>query len=378
MRLSRREFTKAMSWMLASLPFGASLADAQTSAPNKIPGTAAADKGIPAIDLHCHAQIPKVDELVIGQPGWQEDLQHMAAIFDATPEQFKKSMIPAPASLTSLDLRLKTMNATGIDIQAVSLAPPQYNYWADRSLAEKIVAAANEGIAEVAHKKPDRLVGLGSVALQHPDLAAAQVEHAVKTLHLKGVIINTDVDEKIELADPRNEPFWAKAEEVGAVVFIHPIGCSMDGRLAPYLLSNVIGNPLSTTIALSKIVFAGVLDRYPRLKILGAHGGGYFPFYVGRFDQIWRVMPPNAKKSKHLPSEYLHRLYFDDLVYRPESISFLVSQAGSSQVVLGTDYPYNMGEDHPLEKLGKAPGLSDAERRAVRGGNAMRLLGLEK
>lgn len=329
-----------------------------------------------SVDMHAHALIGDAEALVREHEGWRRETEQMATLGgSASAEHNRKMFATYMPGLTQVEVRIAAMDSMGIDVQAVSVAPTQYHYWAGRGLAEKIAAAANEGVAALCRQRPDRLVGLGTVAMQFPDRAAAQLEHAVRALHLKGVIVSTAVN-GVELADPRFEPFWNKAEELGAVVFIHPMGCSLGARLTPYYFSNVIGNPTETTLALAHLVFAGVLDRHPRLKICAAHGGGYFPFYIGRFDHGWRVRP-EAQTCKDAPSEYLKRIWFDSLVYTPQQLEFLARQAGASQVVLGTDFPFDMGVSDPIARLDAVMSLSASERAAIRGANAVRLLGLD-
>src|SRR5262249_54872702 len=159
------------------------------------------------------------------------------------------------------------------------------------------------------------------------------------------------------------EPFWKRAEELRAFVFIHPLGCSLGARLAPWYLSNLIGQPIETTVALSHLIFGGVLDRYPRLAVCAAHGGGYLPFYVGRSDQGHAVRP-EGRTMQHPPSAYLPRLWFDSLVYTPDGLRHLIEQVGASQVVVGSDYPFDMGMDDPLAVVAAVSGLSDDERDA--------------
>jgi aminocarboxymuconate-semialdehyde decarboxylase len=193
---------------------------------------------------------------------------------------------------------------------------------------------------------------------------------------LRGVIVSTAVD-GFEIADPRYEPFWSKAEELGAFVLVHPMGCSLGARLRRYYLSNVIGNPTETTLALAHLIFGGVFDRHPGLRLCAAHGGGFFPFYTGRFDHGWRVRP-EARTCQHPPSEYLSRIWFDSLVYTTQSLEHLIRRAGAEQVMLGTDFPFDMGVDDPRARLDAVGGLSAAERQAILGGNAARLLKLGK
>jgi aminocarboxymuconate-semialdehyde decarboxylase len=329
-----------------------------------------------AIDIHAHALIEDVEKLVRGQAGWRREVEMAARVTGAASLERNRQLMAndwQPA-LTSVEKRIAAMDRMTVDIQTVSVVPSQYHYWADRDLAERIVATANQEIAKICAQRPDRLVGLGIVALQHPDLAVAQLQGAVGELGLKGVMVSTAVN-GAELADPRNHPFWSKAEELGALVFIHPMGCSLGERLTPFYFSNLIGNPAETTVALAHLVFSGVFDRCPRLKVCAAHGGGYFPFYSARFDHGWRVRP-EAHSCRLPPSEYLKRIWFDSLVYTPEQLGFLIKQAGPSQIVLGTDFPFDMGVDDPVARLDLITALSGADRAAICGGNAAKLLGM--
>jgi aminocarboxymuconate-semialdehyde decarboxylase len=330
----------------------------------------------PAIDIHAHALITEAEEIARKQDGWRAAAAESARQMSAESAEHNRRLMQtayAPA-LTRVETRLAAMDAMGIDVQALSPVPTQYHYWAGRAGAGQIVDAANRGIAEICAAHRDRFAGLGIVAMQHPELAAAQLEHAIRALGLRGVMLSTSVN-GAELADPRHESLWAAAEALGAMVFIHPMGCSLGERLRPYYLSNVIGNPTETTLALAHLIFAGVLDRHPKLKLCAAHGGGYLPFYPGRFDHGWRVRP-EARTCVHPPSTYLRRIWFDSLVYTAQSLGDLIRNAGASQVVLGTDYPFDMGVDDPVGRLDAVAGLSDEERAAILGGNAAGLLGI--
>ena len=329
-----------------------------------------------AIDIHAHALIEDVEKLVHGQTGWRGEVEMAARLTGATSLEHNRQLMTndwRPA-LTRIERRIAAMDKMTVDIQTVSVVPSQYHYWADRDLAERIVATANQQIAELCARRPDRLMGLGIVALQHPDLAVAQLQRAVGELGLKGVMVSSAVN-GAELANQNHLPFWSKAEELGALVFIHPMGCSIGERLAPFYLSNLIGNPAETTVALAHLIFSGVFDRYPRLKVCAAHGGGYFPFYSARFDHGWRVRP-EAHSCRLAPSEYLKRIWFDSLVYTPEQLGFLIKRAGPSQIVLGTDFPFDMGVDDPIARLDMVTPLSGADRDAICGGNAAKLLGI--
>jgi aminocarboxymuconate-semialdehyde decarboxylase len=328
-----------------------------------------------AIDIHAHAIIPESEAIARSDSGWARANELAAIASGAESAEINRKLMTTVyrPKFANLDARLGAMDAMGIDVQAVSLAPI-YHYWAGSELARKIAASANEGLAELCARRPDRLVGLGTLSMQHPDLAVDQLDHAIRGLALKGAIISTAVNE-YELADPRYDPLWAKAEELDALIFMHPAGCPLGARLAPYYLSNLIGNPADTTIALAHLVFGGVLDRFPRLKLCAAHGGGYFPFYVSRFDHGWNVRP-EAHTCSELPSHYLRRIWFDSLVYSPEQLELLVRRAGAGQIVIGTDYPFDMGVDDPIQRLAAATGLSENDRWAIRGDNAARILNL--
>jgi aminocarboxymuconate-semialdehyde decarboxylase len=328
------------------------------------------------VDVHAHALIAEVEAMVRGEDGWRRAAEQAARLQGRASVEHNRKLAETvyAQALTSVDARLAAMDRMGIDVQAVSLVPTQYHYWAERRLAEWIVETANDKIAATCAARPDRLVGLGTVSLQFPESAAAQLERLMRR-GLRGVIVSTAVS-GAELADERHEQFWAAAEELAALLFIHPMGCSLGSRLTPYYFSNVIGNPIETTLALAHLIFAGVLDRHPRLKICAAHGGGYFPFYIGRFDHGWRVRP-EAHTCEHPPSKYLHRIWFDSLVYAPDQLEFLIRRAGASQVMIGTDYPFDMGVDDSLARLDAVTSLSHEDRSAVRGANAARLLKIE-
>ncbi len=286
----------------------------------------------------------------------------------------------APQTLLMSDTseRLEAMDAQGIDVEALSINP--YWYGAERDLAAELIDIQNAGLAEICAAHPDRFVAFASVALQHPVLAAEQLETAVKTLGLRGVAIGGSVNGE-ELAAEKFHPFWAKAEALGVLVFIHPQGTKelegTDRLKGSGLLTNTIGNPLETTIALSHLIFEGTLDRFPGLKICAAHGGGYLPSYAARSDAVCLTFPQSCGPlPKKKPTEYLKQLYFDSIVFTPEALRHLIAETGPGQIVMGTDYPYpwtSTSVDHILA----TPGLSDADRAAILGKTAARLLGIK-
>lgn len=331
------------------------------------------------IDLHCHALTPAVEALVGGTPQKKAEPEIVRKTMGAPSVAHNEAvMLPqAFPKLTRLAQRLADMDAMGVDVQVISPSPNQYYYWADRDLAAEVVRLQNESIAEQCATHPKRLAGLGTLALQHPDLACEQLEHAVRGLGLKGVEISTSVNGK-ELSDASLRPVWDKAQALGAVVFIHPFGTTLGERTNAWYLVNTIGQPLETTLALSHLIYGGVLEAYPGLKIVAAHGGGYLPTYVGRSDHAFAVRPEAGEQLKTKPSELLKRIWFDSVVYDPLALRHLVDRVGAGQVVIGTDYPYDMGSYDVHALVEQTPGLSEAERAAILGGNAASLIGWQR
>jgi aminocarboxymuconate-semialdehyde decarboxylase len=326
------------------------------------------------VDMHAHAMTPAVEALVAACPQkLAEADMRLRTMGAASLEHNNRVMLPqSAAALNDVAVRLADMNRMGVDLQVVSPLPTQYYYWADEDLAAQIVGLQNEHIAAICAQHSDRLVGLGTLALQHPQLAVAQLETAVRRLGLRGFELSTAVNER-ELSHPSLEPVWAKALELECVVFIHPMGCSLGARLAPSYLSTTVGQPVETAVALSHLIFGGVLDRHAGLKICAAHGGGYLPTYIGRSDHAF-YHRPDAHSMAEPPSAYLKRIWFDCLVYSPQALRQLIDQVGAAQIVVGTDYPFDMGHYDIHALIGGTPGLSLAERKAILGGTAESLL----
>lgn len=347
-------------------------------APNKEPritgSTRSKKDNTLVIDLHCHALIPEVEQLVANRPEKLAEKENAIKTLGAESAKYNvNTMGPAVyPKLVDENQRLHDMSAMGVNIQVISPAPTQYYYWADQELARKIIDVQNTEIAALCNRHPERLMGLGNVSLQHPSLAVEQLRYAIEELGLRGVEISSSVNGR-ELSDPSFDGFWNLANELECLVFLHPLGTSAFDRLNRYYLTNVIGQPLETTIALSHLIFSGLFDRCPNLKLIAAHGGGYLPSYVGRTDHAWHARP-EAKTTKHPPSEYLKKIWFDTVVYNPESIRHLIDNVGVSQVVVGTDYPYDMGHYDIHGLLASVPDLSENDRKLILGENAAQLL----
>jgi aminocarboxymuconate-semialdehyde decarboxylase len=318
---------------------------------------------IKTIDVHCHCTVPDVLDLVKGTAMEKALRQQLTGAlgFPVGPE------------------RIAHMDGDGIDVQAMSVNA--YWYGADRDLARRIVDMQNERLAKICAAFPERVTAFATVALQFPEIAAEQLERGVKELGLCGAAIGGSVEGE-ELSSRRLDPFWAKAQALQALIFIHPQTAPESTGVAKRVegsgaLGNVIGNPLETTIALSHLIFEGTLDRFPELKICAAHGGGYLPSYAARMDHGCSVFPNQCKEPalQKQPSEYLKQLYFDSIVFTPEGLRHLVAASGASQVVIGTDYAVPWVND-PVDLILDTPTLSDADRIAILGGTAAKLLRL--
>lgn len=314
-----------------------------------------AGKRVKVVDIHAHCCVPKA-MAVIGHP-----LEAPGLLMDNTAT------------------RIAAMDAQGIDMEVLSINP--YWYRAERDAAAELIWIQNEALVAFRDANPDRFAAFATASLQFPDLAAEQVEYAVRTLGFRGVGVGGSVAGE-ELANPRFHPFWAKCEELGVLVFMHPLGTrelEPSGRLdGSGLLTNTIGNPLETTIALSHLIFEGTLDRFPGLKICASHGGGFLPSYANRSDAVIRTFPnrvgPLPKKN---PTAYLRdgQLFFDTIVFTPEALRHLIAETGVGQIMVGTDYPFPWTSTE-VDLVMNTPGLSDDDRVAILGGTASRLLDL--
>ncbi|WP_432117649.1 amidohydrolase family protein [Streptomyces sp. bgisy032] len=326
----------------------------------------------PTVDVHAHVLLPEVDALVAGLPGLAG-----AKALDARRNGPAALAVNGPMvgerlpRLTDPAVRLAAMDAQGVDVQLVSPSPSHYHYWTGAGTSEKVYRLANEATAAHCSAAPDRLKGLGLVPLHQPGQAVDALQHALDQ-GLLGVEISSHAPGR-ELSDPAYEPFWTRAAQTGAIVFLHPFGCTLEERLDRWYLSNTVGQPTENAVALSHLIFSGVLDRHPGLRLIAAHGGGYLPTHIGRADHAWSARRDARADCAHPPSSYLKRVYFDSLVHDPHVLRELVRAAGADRVLLGSDFPFDMGTEDPVGAL-RAARLPDADFHAVRGGNAAALL----
>jgi len=249
-------------------------------------------------------------------------------------------------------------------VSAISVGPPIYFYWLSAEAGLAAAKLANDGIAQMVAAKPDRLRGMATLPMQHPEAAIAELERVVKEYGFKGVELGTAIGEE-ELADPKFRPVLKRIEELKVMIFAHPNTQGSGGRLDCFYLTNLIGNPLDTTIMVGKLMFSGALDELKDLKILLAHGGGFLPYQIGRFVHGHKVRPDTAAVTKSDPHEMLKRFWFDALTHSPQSIRHLIDIVGSEKVVLGTDAPFDMGEMAPVDRVELTPGLTQKERENI-------------
>jgi len=260
-------------------------------------------------------------------------------------------------------------------MQLVMPPPNQCFYTVPLDIAVKAARMVNDGLAEYVARKADRFVALGTVPLINGAEAAKELERCMTSLGMKGAEILTNVAGR-ELSEPDFAPFWQKAEALGALVVIHPNGFTDAKRLTRFYFNNVIGNPLDTTIALHYLIFDGVLERHPKLKILAVHGGGYLPAYCGRIDHAWGARSDAHGDLPHPPTSYLKKIYFDTVVFTPHQLAELVRLYGADHVIMGTDYPFDMADYDPIGHVASTDGFDAATIAAIAGGNARRLLGI--
>jgi aminocarboxymuconate-semialdehyde decarboxylase len=320
----------------------------------------------PVIDFHAHCMNEEVFAATY----------KLSVIGRLRAQAEPKAVRPFPEAqvrrMTDLKLRLEAMDEMGVDIQVISpniLHQCTYGLAAEEGL--RLERLNNDHVAELVARKPDRLIGIGSVPLQDVALAIGEMERAVRELKLKGIIVASRVNET-DLGDQSLHPFWQQAEALGVAIFVHPAG-NADPRLQKHSLLISLGQPLEEAFAQTSLVYDGVLDKFPRLKIAFAHGGGFIPYYAGRFDWIYRRGSTPQMKGDF--SSYLRSFHYDTVVFNPDVLEQLATKVDTSHIMLGSDFPF--GETKPVELLQRATKIPEASRQAILGGNAARLLGVD-
>lgn len=322
------------------------------------------------VDIHCHLNVPKADAIIRRDiPNPPSPMTFMSPVSMAVNG---KMFAEIGKKLNGVEERIADMDALGVDVQAISPSPGQFYYFAPPELGREAARCTNDEIAKAVSAHPDRLVGLGTVPLQNVDMAIAEMRRCVKDLDLRGIEINSNVNGR-ELAEDEFRAFFAAAEELGILIFLHPLGFTHGQRLSEHYLDNIIGNPLESTIAVSHLIFGGVLDAHPGLKLCVAHGGGYLPAYWGRMDHAYRAREDCRQHIQREPSSYLRQIWLDTLVFDEAQLEFLIKTHGADRLCLGSDYPFDMAEPDPV---GFHAGLACEDKAKILGLNAADLLGL--
>jgi aminocarboxymuconate-semialdehyde decarboxylase len=336
------------------------------------------DKKWRTIDIHCHCMVPEANALVMqatGVAGGGVDVNanaHVNALTRSIMQERNKIDFPR---LTDVETRLADMDRLGIDIQVISPSPGHFVYAAPPEVARDSAKLVNDHIASLVAKHPKRLMGMGTVPLQDCDMAVAELERTVNELGFRGVEICTNV-KGVDLTRAGLEKFFARVEELGILIFMHPFGTSLVGRMSDHYFPNTIGHPLESALAVGQLIFDGYLERFPKLKVCIAHGGGYIPAYWGRFEHAYAHRPDCRVNIKKPPSHYLKKLHFDTVVFFEQELKHLIETWGAERVMLGTDYPFDMAEPDPVGFLNRVKGVSGKDMALVAGGNAQRLLGI--
>jgi aminocarboxymuconate-semialdehyde decarboxylase len=279
---------------------------------------------------------------------------------------------PFPRGGWDMQRRLSDMDAAGVDVQVVCNTPQTFLYNQDPSLTAALAAIQNDQIAKAVGEAPKRLIGLATLPVQAPTLAADELRRAIRSLGLKGAQIGSNINGR-NLDDPMFEPLWEAANELCAFILVHPTQVAGAERLSSYYLTNLIGNPLDTTIAAACLVFGGVIERHSDIKFLMVHGGGFVPYQAGRFGHGWHVRPEPRAILKEAPDASLDKLYFDTIVHGQPALEFLVSSAGASRVLLGSDYPFDMGTLDCVRQV-RALSIAEPDKVTILGGAVMALL----
>jgi aminocarboxymuconate-semialdehyde decarboxylase len=328
----------------------------------------------PAIDIHAH-YYPESYIRLIEKHG----SEFGASVEYPKPDHPIIRSAPTVAVLEprfiDLDERIADMDRTGVDVHALSMTMPMI-IWAGDELRRKLVEAHNDASAEAHEKHPTRLVGLAMLPWHDPQQALAELERVSQLPGFRGVYSETRIDMQRELDDESLYPVYERLEDMGWAVFLHPVHIVEPQRLQKYFLGNLIGNPVDTGIAAAHLIFGGILDRYPRLEFCLPHAGGIFPMLVGRMNRGWEMKKGGLKGEGKGPKEYLRRFHYDTIAHSEDVFAFLIEQVGADRIMLGSDYCFDLGYDHPVEVVSEHPGLDKDSQAMILGGNAKRLLGI--
>lgn len=335
--------------------------------------TTATRPGFRTVDVHTHLSVPASND--VAKPFFKPEYEPRTLFSSPETLAYNKSYRASArqtGQFEDAEVRLADMDRQGVDMQVLSVPPTEYFYWLDEKQALRACRIQHERFAEVVAEHPDRFTAVANLPMNHPQLAVQVMREARSELGFHGFELSADVVGK-DLDDPRYDVVWEAAVELGMTALMHPQGFTHGERFSDYYLVNVMCMPLASTLATTRMILGGVWRRHPDLAMVVVHGGGYLPFYAARTDHAYAVRPELRRNIDRPPSDYLSRLYFDTNVFDPAMVTHLVDRFGADHVLMGTDYPFDMGTTDPLGFLEQVP-LSEPDRELVLGGNAARLL----
>ncbi len=329
------------------------------------------------IDLHSHVIPPRVVEAIRTNP--EAYSAHLDTSGEKTGGKTKVVhdqgyVYPLFDEFCQVEAKLESMDRKGIDVSVISPAPPMFYYWAEADMALNMARLVNDGVADMVAHTPSRLRGMATVPMQHPDAAVAELERVVKEYGFKSIEVGTSI-EGAQLAEKQFRPLLKRAAELGVFVFAHPYYVGNKPGLEDYYLTNLLGNPMDTAVCVSNLIYSGAMDEIPELKVLLAHGGGFLPYQIGRLVHGHKVRPETREFTETNAKELLKRFYFDSLVFEPQALRYLIDLVGSDHIAIGTDSPFDMADQQPLETLSQVPHITDHEHHDICCGTALQLLG---
>src|SRR5215203_3083930 len=327
---------------------------------------------MPVVDIHSHVIPPSVVEAIATDPiGFSAQIEEEDGMRKVMHDQ--GYAYPLFEEFVEPEAKLREMDRRGLDVLVLSPPPPLFYYWAEAEMGVQVARLVNDGIAEYVNTSPERFVGMATVPMQDTEAAVAELERVVSTYRFQAVEIGTSV-EGTQLTDPRFRQFLRRASELDVLMLAHPYYVGAKQGLEDYYLTKLLGNPYDSTVMIANLMFSGLLEELPALKLCVAHGGGFVPYQIGRLEHGHRVRPETQANTQTAPSELLRGLFFDTLTFNPRALRYLADLVGAERIALGSDAPFDMGDEDPLATVEAVPGLTSEERDAISSGTALKLL----
>ncbi|NWF92414.1 MAG: amidohydrolase [Syntrophaceae bacterium] len=331
-----------------------------------------------AIDIHTHVEFAGTLDILKRRYTEEEIFNRfVVSVTGRRSAELNREIVAGVRdALRDPEKKIRDMDEKGIGLSLLSSTPFAFFYEVEDDLAVELARFQNDQLSEMVKKYPERFAAMATLPLQVPDQALKELERAVKKLGLRGVEIGSHVGKK-ELGNEAFWPIYEALEEMNAPIFIHPHHVAGLDRLIDFYLSNLIGNPLDTTIAAANLIFSGVFEKFPRLKFILAHAGGQVPYIIGRWEHGYQVRPECKDKVHRSPMAFFKNFYFDTITHNPDALRYLISFAGSDHVLLGSDYPYDMGDQDPVRTVSRLPRIKKEDRMRILRENAIKLFGLK-